>query len=131
MPSPCALPASANRAVLLQLNAIVIVHGRHIRENDFVADLQALHDFNGIHRGASQSDLDAHRLVAAGHQLEQPDGAVRFAVDRPANEDNVGQAFEFDGAFDAQVRPRASRWRSIERNVESPRGPYVGLRLAA
>ena len=52
------------------------------------------------------------------HHFKQAHGAVRFAVNRPADEQDVGQALDFHGTFHAQVRTRTGRQRAVQTDVD-------------
>ena len=103
--------------LLLELNSIEIVPGGHIRKDDFVAHLQSLTDLDGVHRGATETDLHAHRFFSVVHHFEDAHGAIGFSVDRTTNVEHVREALDFDGAFDAEVGARARGQRTIESNV--------------
>ena len=67
-----------------------------IGENDLVARLQAAHDFDGINRAAAQFDRRSHRFAAARNKLENADGIVFLTKCRPADIDDIIQAFQLD-----------------------------------
>ncbi len=57
--------------------------------------------------------LHARGLGAVGRQAEQADGAFLLPEGGSADDERVVDAFEFDGALDAQVGPRAAGQRSV------------------
>ena len=67
-----------------------------IGENDLVARLQAAHDFNRINRAAAQLDRRSYRFAAARDKFENADGIVFLTKCRPADKDDIIQAFQFD-----------------------------------
>src|SRR5436190_18763180 len=69
---------------------------RHVGDDDAVADGQALQNFNGVHRGASELHIHARRILAIFADLEQADGAFLRAVGRASDVQHVGQSLELD-----------------------------------
>src|SRR5713226_1618149 len=65
---------------LFQPDTVDIVPLRHVRQDHFVADLQARKHFDGGNRAASQLHVDSRGFRAVGRHLEQADGAVGLAM---------------------------------------------------
>ena len=101
-------------------NAIERILRGHVREDHLVARLQALDDFDLVHRAASELHVGPDRF-AVGGQLEQADGAVLLAERRPADIDDVVELLELDRAVDAQVGTRAGGQRPVEDDVDADR----------
>src|SRR5208283_5923259 len=56
---------------LTQPNAVEsTLPGGHVGENDFVSNLEALEDFDGVDRSLAELDVDAHGLRAVIHEFE-------------------------------------------------------------
>ena len=94
---------------LAQADAVVSIHGRHVGEYHFVADIEALEDYDGVDAAFAKLDVDATGLGAVGIQLKESDGGIRLAVDGAADVEDVPKIFEFNGAIDAEVGARALR----------------------
>src|SRR5258708_23250284 len=56
--------------LLVQADAIMRIPGRHIRQYYLIANLQAIHNFDGVHRAASQRHRNALRFFSIPIQLE-------------------------------------------------------------
>ena len=67
-----------------------------IGENDLVARLQAAHNFDRVNGAAAQFNRRSHRFAAAGNKFENADGIVFLTKCRPADIDDIIQAFQFD-----------------------------------
>src|SRR5579885_506956 len=101
----------------LQLDAVEIVPSRHIGQNHFVADLEAVEDFDGVHRSAAELYVDAHGLRAISNNFEETDGAIGLTMNRATDVEDVFQIFDFDGAIHAGVGARAERERFVKSDV--------------
>ena len=72
------------------------IPGTGIGENDLVAGLQAVHDFDRINRAPAQFDRRSYRIAAARNKFENADRIVFLTKCRPADKDDIIQAFQFD-----------------------------------
>ena len=114
------------RWLLAQTNAVERVPGGHVGEDYFVADFEALENFDGVDGTLAELDVDADGFRAVVDQLEQTDGAVRLAVNGAADEENVLEIFEFDGAIDAEIGAGAKRERLDDLDVDGDGAIYHG-----
>src|SRR5207244_8523789 len=102
------------------------VPGRHVGEDDLVADFKALSHFNAADGGSAEFHRHPHGVATSFHQLEQADGALRLALDRASDVEDIVQPLQLDGAVHAQVGPGASGQGSFEFNVHRHRSVYHG-----
>src|SRR5260370_10849951 len=79
---------------------------RHIRQDDLVADLQALQDFDGTDRTTAQLDLHTRCRPAAFGNSEQADQALRLALHRAADIQDILEPLQLDSSIDTQVGTR-------------------------
>src|SRR5580692_4299093 len=97
-----AMPASGPRKhlgvmetppCLLQVDAVGVVVGGHVGEDDFVAFFEAVEDFDGVHGGAAELHVDAHGFGAVFDDFEKRErGSSRGAfagMDGAANVEDV------------------------------------------
>src|SRR5581483_4726483 len=75
-PDPCPLFHS---------HPIVPIPSRDVRDDDFVAFLEALHNLDGAHRGATKLHLHPGGFLATGLELEQRHRTARLAKRGPAH----------------------------------------------
>ena len=61
---------------------------------------------------------------AVGRDLEDSDGGIILGEGWPLDVEDVIETLEFDRAIDAQVRSRAFRERTIERDVDRYRALF-------
>src|SRR5664279_1257313 len=110
-------PFYDSRETLVQLNSVVAVVGRHVRENDPVSHLQPFLDFDGAHGAAPEHHLHLVGVLPARFQLEDLHCAVLLPEDRPVHEDHVIQPLQLDRPVHTQVGPQhARRWRVLAHN---------------
>src|ERR1035437_5149899 len=102
-------PFYETRETLVQLNSVVTVVGRHIRENHPVSHLKSVLDFNGVHRAASQHHFHLVGVLAVRLQLKDLSHAILLPEDRPSHKYDVAQPLQLDRAIHAQIRARALR----------------------
>src|SRR5450755_3155731 len=88
-------PFYESRETLVQLNSVVTVVGRHIRENHLVSHLKSIFDLDGIHRATSQYHLHLIRKLSVRLQLEELNRAVLLPEDRPSHKDHLVQPLQF------------------------------------
>src|SRR5688572_33504371 len=89
----------------------------HVRGDDLVAFVQSFGDDNGTYGVPAKFDSDANGFALRFDQFENSDGAFGLAIDRARDIKNIGHALEFDGAINAEVRPRAARQFAIELHI--------------
>src|ERR1700733_4450614 len=106
---------------LLQPNAIDVVPLRHIGQDDFVADVQARQNLDGVDRVAAQLDVDALGVGIVRHDFEEADRRIGLTVHRPADVQNVFQVLEGDRAVHAEVGARAERKRIVDADIHGDR----------
>src|ERR1019366_4378457 len=102
-------PFYESRETLVQLNSVVTVVGRHIREYHLVSHLESVLDFDGIHRTAPQHHLHLVGVLAVRLHLEELNRALLLPENRPSDKYHIVQPLQLDGAIHAQIRPRALR----------------------
>src|SRR4051794_13608201 len=73
----------------VQTDSLVRVPGRHVGNNDRIADLKTLQDFNGTHGTAPEFYRDSNRSSAAVDDFEDPDGAIGLSLHRTTHEEHV------------------------------------------
>src|SRR3954469_17760778 len=95
--SVCADVFIVSPSLTLELYAVECVVLRHVRQDDLVAGVQSLDDFDRVDRGAAKLDLGCDRLACRTH-LEDRDRAVFLAERRTADEHDVVETFELHGA---------------------------------
>jgi hypothetical protein len=104
--------------LLAQADTVEGVHGGHVGEDDLVADIEALEDFDGVDGNFAELDVDADGFGAVANELEEANGGVSLAVDGPTDIEDIPEVIEFDGAIDAEVGAGAGRKRLGELDVD-------------
>src|SRR5260370_10909084 len=108
-------PFYENCACLVQLNSIVTVIRRHVRQNHLVPNLQAILDLDASHRTLSQLHLHLVSISPVRLQFEKGRRAVLLPEHWPAHVHHIAQSCQLDGAIHAQVGTRVL-WKSVFSN---------------
>src|SRR6185436_11123024 len=111
---------------LLQSNPVVGIVGRHVGQDDLIADLEARENLHGVHGTATELHLRPLGVHAVSANLEEADHALFLSEGRTPHVEHVHQTLELDRAVDAQVRHRALRQVTGECHVHGSRAVLDG-----
>src|SRR4029078_11300033 len=89
----------------VQTDSLVRVPGRHVGNNDRIADLKTLQDLDGANGAAPEFYRDSNRSRAAVNDFEDPDCAIGLSLHRTAHKEHVVEPLQFDRTIHTQVRP--------------------------
>src|SRR5208282_1688271 len=118
------------RGVLLvgDVDAVGVVVGGHVGEDDFVAFFESVEDLDGVYGGAAKFYVDADGFGAVIANFEQRECGIApgaFAgVNRAMDGENVIELFDVDGGVDWEIDSDSLGQRTIEGNIQTNRSAY-------
>src|SRR3990172_1178185 len=88
----------------IQPNLSIVVPGRGVRQDHFVAFAKSVHDLDGVHRALAERHIDPLRGLTVREEAEEGHRRSRLAIGGPTYVEHVLEPLHLDRPLHPQIR---------------------------